>query len=531
MILALLTRLAAADQPPFPIAPELAPVIRPHAGAERVAPRGFRRSPLPAQLPPPQDPPQRIVYGYQPYWVADSASLPWDQLTHVAIFSAGVNADGTLSDTSRLDEATTAVAAARPYGAKVHLCFTSFDADDLATLLGSASNRARLITGMRAQVDRTGAHGVNIDFEGVPASRKTQLVAFAAEVAAEFGDEVVFASPAVDWQGAWDYSELTRHAYLFIMGYDYYWAGSDYAGPNDPLYSTNTFGQYALEWTVTDYLTWDADPARTILGLPLYGRYWRTSNADLHAPALADGETVTYADMLDEIATHGERWESGSHSAWVYRGTGQSWAPNERHVTDRAQYAVDAGLAGFGFWALQYDANNPDLWATLGEISRPDDADVTPDEPATDVSDAEDTDDGGTSTVVEEEPGDPNWEARAGAPVIARVGDQVILSAKGSKGPEGVDKRYRWRQTAGPAVELAEANTARPSFVIPAVGTYLFEVRVGDGDAWSSWARSYVVVPNPNAGRQFSTGCDQTGVGGVALTAALAALTTRRRRT
>jgi uncharacterized protein (TIGR03382 family) len=536
MTLSLLAALAFADQPPFPVDPDLIPDIRPHARAKVVAPRGFHRTATPAQLPPPRPaPPERIVYGYQPYWVADSASLPWDELTHVAIFSAGVNGDGTLTDTGRLDEALDAVPLAETYGAKVHLCFTSFDSGDLSTLLGSATNRQRLITAIRAQVDRTGAHGVNIDFEGLPASRKTQMVTFAQELHAEF-DEVVFASPAVDWQGAWDYSELTKYAYLFIMGYDYYWSGSDYAGPNDPLYATGTFGQYSLEWTINDYLTYDADPDKTIVGLPLYGRYWRTSSDALHAATLADGETVLFSDMPDEIAAHGARWETGSHSSWVYTGAGQTWAPTQDHVVERAEYAVDQGMAGFGFWALHYDDGDDALWRALGTVSRP----GGPADPGDDGDPGDGGDgsgDGSGSGLVDDpgetEVGDPNWTAEAGPPVLARVADTVILSAKGSSGPEGVDKRYRWRQTAGPAVVLEDADTARPKFVVPAVGSYLFEVRVGDGDGvWSSPARSYVVVPNPNVGRQYSPGCDSVGgaPGAVVALAALAAAARRRRR-
>ena len=65
--------------------------------------------------------------------------------SHLAVFAAEAETDGGLSNTSRWDEAAEAVAMASAYGVRVHLCVINFDTDELGTLLGSSSARARLI--------------------------------------------------------------------------------------------------------------------------------------------------------------------------------------------------------------------------------------------------------------------------------------------------------------------------------------------------------------------------------------------------
>jgi hypothetical protein len=125
-----------------------------------VPPRGF--------LPVPRPGPDLKVYGYLAYWSDDLGTVPWDDLTHIAIFSAGVSSNGTLTETSRWDIADDAVLLAEPYGVRVHLCVTNFDPDSLETLLSSATSRETLIDELVEWKGITGAHGVNIDFEGLP---------------------------------------------------------------------------------------------------------------------------------------------------------------------------------------------------------------------------------------------------------------------------------------------------------------------------------------------------------------------------
>ena len=226
--------------------------------------------PLPALLPAVTNGPDRIVYGYEAYWNANLQTIPWDDISHLAIFSAGVNTGGHLTDTARFDRAIEAVSIAAAYNVKIHLCVTNFTGSELTAILSSSSARQTLIDELVSEVARTGAHGVNIDFEGLPASQRANMVTFVTALDTAV-DEVVLATPAVDWSGAWDYAALTDHSWLFIMGYGYHWSRSEEAGPVDPLYGGGVWSAYSLDWTANDYLSKGADADKVILGMPLYG--------------------------------------------------------------------------------------------------------------------------------------------------------------------------------------------------------------------------------------------------------------------
>src|SRR5258708_6484450 len=61
----------------------------------------------------------RRVYGYAPYWVSlDLANFHWDLVTDVIAFSAGIGADGTISNTHSLP-GSALVTAAHQHGVKV----------------------------------------------------------------------------------------------------------------------------------------------------------------------------------------------------------------------------------------------------------------------------------------------------------------------------------------------------------------------------------------------------------------------------
>lgn len=382
-----------------------------HLLPERPGPRA-----APPPLPPPSAGPDMKVYGYLAYWNDELATLRWDELSHVAIFSANATSTGDLTDTSRWDIADDAVAMGAPYGVRVHLVVTNFDPTSLRTLLGSATNRQNLIDELVAWKASTGAHGINIDFEGLPSDRRNEMLTFVEELEAAVG-EVVLATPAVDWSGAWDYSELSKHADLFIMGYDYFWSGSSYAGPSDPLTAgTGTVwagvNGYSIAWTLDDYLFYDADPDRVILGLPLYGRSWPTAGNGVPTATLGTGSTLLYADGWEVGAAWGATYEPDAASLYSHDGSAQYWYGDVATVQERIVYARDvAGVSGVGFWALHYDDDDPLMWdmirgETTGSATTTDPG-TTPTDPGTTPTDPGTTPtDPGTTT--EPTPTDPD---------------------------------------------------------------------------------------------------------------------------
>ncbi len=399
----------------------------------------FLQPPPPRRVPPPLVGATRVVYGYLPYWEYGPESVPWEHLTHLAVFSVGANADGSLSNLSRwTGRAADAVRLGHAAGVQVELCVTQFDSDTLDSILGSSSARGTLARNLATQVSAFGADGVNVDFEGVRGRQRTNLVTFVRELKAAGVGNVSLATPAVDWNDAWDWAALSDVADgLFIMGYGYHWTGGD-PGPNAPLEDGDTWSQWTLSWTVQDMLSGGADPAKIIVGLPLYGQSWPVSSpTTVPGNATGSGSSIVYTDAVANAASRGRRWDSDSSTPWYAGSSSQTWYDDAESVEIKVRWALlDAGVGGFGFWALGYDGNDPDLWDRLDRaVADAAIADTPVDTGTTDTAPS-DTDTTPTDTAL---PPDTDANGGSGADTIPgakRIGSTAgCLTVSGARRP------------------------------------------------------------------------------------------------
>jgi uncharacterized protein (TIGR03382 family) len=351
----------------MPVDADTAPSLHALHAAERLRP-ALHAAPPARAVPPPLQGATRRMYGYLPYWTYDVADVPFAHLTDLAVFSVSADADGSLSDLSNwTGRAADAVRLGHAAGVRVHLCVTQFDRDTLDSILGSATSRERLVTQVAQQIRAYGADGVNIDFEGVRAGQRANMVRLVRELkAAQVGD-VTLATPAVDWSDAWDYAALAEASDgLFIMGYEYHWSGGD-PGPNAPLAGGSTWGTYSLSSTVNDYRSAGAAADKILLGLPLYGHTWPVSDANaVPGDATGRASSITYGDTFDAA---GRRWDADSTTPW-YPGSGtQTWYDDLESVEAKVRWALlDQDLGGVGFWALGYEANDAAFWGAMDTV-------------------------------------------------------------------------------------------------------------------------------------------------------------------
>ncbi|MCW3070794.1 MAG: hypothetical protein JWO44_684 [Bacteroidetes bacterium] len=319
------------------------------------------------------------VYGWQPYWDATSATYnnyDWNGLTDLCYFSYDVNsADGNATSTHGWATATV-VPAAQAAGVNVTLCATLFSGH--TAFFGSTTAQQTLITNLINLVQSRNAHGVNIDFEGMGASHKTAFTAFMINLcnqmhAAIPGSEVSIALYAVDWSGVFDMTALNPYVDLFIiMGYDYYYSGSSTAGPEDPLYNFQTSYNYTLTKSITYYLNKGASKSKLLVGLPYYGREWKTNSATI--PSTVDNTTSPYTNTVlfntmrnNTSGNYSSRqWDVNSFSSWFPSlRSGANWqafVDDAYSMGKRFDIVNQFGIGGIGIWALGYDDGYNDFW-------------------------------------------------------------------------------------------------------------------------------------------------------------------------
>jgi hypothetical protein len=111
--------------------------------------------------------------------------------------------------------------------------------------------------------------------------------------------------------------------------------------------------------------------------------------------------------------------------------------------------------------------------------------------------------------------------ADAGNVCNVREGGTVNLDGSYSYDPDGETLAFEWVQTAGPAVVLSGADTAKPFFSAPEVGqdgvTLTFALTVSDGID-SANASINVIVENVNHPPTANSGDDQTKIEGSEVT-------------
>ncbi|MCP4439585.1 MAG: T9SS type A sorting domain-containing protein [Aureispira sp.] len=324
----------------------------------------------------------KIVFGWHPYWSGSAyLNYDWSLLTDLSFFSYEVDPNTGNANTTHGWSTAAVIDTAIANGVRVNLCVTMFSGH--STFFGSSTAQQTLITNLINLVQTRGANGVNIDFEGIPSSQKTNFTNFMIDLANQMhtaipNSQVSTVLYAVDWNGIFDVPALSAAVDLFIiMGYDYYYSGSGSAGPNDPLYSFTTGYNYSLSRSITDYVSKGMPLQKLVLGLPYYGREWPTVANTLPSNTTGTGVSRTFKYIKNNSSGNysNPQWDVTSQTPYHVFNDGTSWrqcfAMDAQGLESRLDIVLKRGIAGMGIWALGYDDGYLDLWNVIREKMTP----------------------------------------------------------------------------------------------------------------------------------------------------------------
>ena len=353
--------------------------------------------PLPNQL-------TREVLGFLPYWKLDTttrAALRMDLLSTIAYFSIGVQSNGYLARGAATTPTagwagwtssamTEVINAAHARGVRVVPTITMMawngDYTAMSTLLNSSTNRARLVADVVKVVGDRRADGVNIDFEPVPSSLRSQFTTLVREMKAGLVKARVGSFVTVDtmagaatWSTGYDVVGLSATGAadaLMVMAYDFSYGSSGRAGGVAPMDSSYIFS--AVD-AMRDHLA-RVPPAKIIWGIPYYGRAWNTTTAALNSTVRSpvgsvafgyygkDGGTAYGGKVL--AARYGRKWDSLGQVPWfLYRasdgGYRQGYYDDPTSLRAKYNMVLRNDVGGIGIWSLGMDTGVSDLWNVI----------------------------------------------------------------------------------------------------------------------------------------------------------------------
>ncbi|HID92718.1 MAG TPA: hypothetical protein EYP60_01360 [bacterium (Candidatus Stahlbacteria)] len=315
------------------------------------------------------------VFGYYPYWRGTRyRSLNYELISTIAYFGVELNGDGNIiyyhgwpvNDLINL---------AHSHGVRVVLVGICFDANQIHSIITNSSATLNAIHNLLYQVENSNADGVNIDFEFPPSTDRVHMTSFMKALADTFHSHnseyfITLCVTAVNWNDRFQCKELAEVTDgLVIMGYDYYWSGSPYAGPVAPLTGNTYYGSYNVTNTVEYYLLQTHnDNSKMILGVPYYGYDWPTTDSTPRSTATSNATAKIYSVAESNASYYGKLWDDVSQTPWYrYKGGGwhQCWYDDATSLSLKYDLVNSKKLKGIGIWALSYDYGRVELWDAI----------------------------------------------------------------------------------------------------------------------------------------------------------------------
>ena len=282
--------------------------------------------------------------------------LPY--LTYVTIFTYGINDDGTLIGTDDTD----IISAAKLMGTAPLMHLSTLDkngifSSDLASLiLNSYELQDILIENILITLETKGYHGLDIDFEFVPASDRQNYVNFVAKLTNRLNIRgyIVIAALAPKTSSNQQGPSYVGHDYLgigaaanysFVMTYEW---GYTY-GPPMAVAPINKVRE------VLDYAITEIPADQILMGVPTYGYLWTLPyvKGESKATSLSNVMDVEIAAEYGAQIEYDETAQSPFYNFTDVNGTFcEVWFEDARSIEAKLKLIDEYGFAGAGYWNM-----------------------------------------------------------------------------------------------------------------------------------------------------------------------------------
>ncbi|MGE4548266.1 MAG: glycosyl hydrolase family 18 protein [Intestinibacillus sp.] len=282
-------------------------------------------------------------------------TLPY--LTYLSLFSYGFTPEGDLLSIPD-DEL---IQLARDYGVAPIMVLTTlgedgtFSPERAHALLNDPAAQTRLIENLARTLQAKGYHGVDFDFEYIPAEDKDAYAEFiqnATNRMNQLGLEVMVSlapktsanQPGLLYE-AHDYSALGNAANdALIMTYE--WGYS--RGDPQPVAPINKVRQ------VIDYAKTEIPANKIMMGIPNYGYNWTLPYVPGQSVARSLSNTEAVQEALQNNAAIVYDWtvQSPGYTYWRDRAQHQVWFEDARSMRAKLDLAAEEGLRGVNIWTI-----------------------------------------------------------------------------------------------------------------------------------------------------------------------------------
>ena len=270
------------------------------------------------------------------------------------------DSDGNISSRANQDY----VDAVHDRGAQVWALVENFNTEntlDYSQLLGTATSRENLINSLIEKALKYEIDGINVDFEGLPASAGYGYRQFIRELSIACRKNNLVISVACYVPSSWtahyyreDIAECTD--YFIIMAYDEHYEGSD-AGSTASL----SFVKEGIEDTIEE----GVDVSHIVVGVPFYSRLWKGEGVTLSSSTVNMDEMLEYMSDNTEYTT----WDSTLGQYYIEKSEDgiltRLWVENARSLEEKITAIKKIGdVAGLAGWRLGND--NAEAWEAIG---------------------------------------------------------------------------------------------------------------------------------------------------------------------